>query len=102
MELFKFVFDVSNYPKGTGYDDPETVKYLLTAIQSYFNDRLILDRRVFLSDVLQRLGITPIAYTYCVGWENSGAGNGYIDFGIGEVFDTHNVELNFNCDGYIL
>lgn len=81
----------------------------LRSEQNWANDRLTLQGYVFLNDVYDRLGLPPTRAGQVVGWTNSGNGDGYVDFGIKDAeerhdvgYDTNAFDLEFNVDGDIL
>lgn len=94
--------------------DSEYNLMFLRAKQNYFNDKLKVDRRVFLNDVYKELGFPPTKAGQVVGWvydpENP-IGDNYIDFGIYDVYKPNtsafvngyerSIWLDFNVDGNI-
>lgn len=94
--------------------DPEMNLVFLKQMQSYWNDKLRIDGRVFLNDVYKSLGIPSTKAGQIVGWvydpENPNIDN-YIDFGIFDLYkpkarDFVNgyeavILLDFNVDGNV-
>lgn len=86
----------------------------LRAQQSFFNDKLRVEKRVFLNDVYKALGFPTTKAGQVVGWvydpERSDIDN-YIDFGIWDVHKAavrdfvngyeRSILLDFNVDGNI-
>ena len=78
--------------------------------EEYANHLLRTDGFVFLNDVYSLLGFERTAIGNQVGWvKNSDEGDNYIDFGLFEARNVHNINveemtivLDFNVDGYIL
>lgn len=86
----------------------------LRARQSYFNDKLKIDGRVFLNDVYKQLGFPTTKAGQVVGWvydPDNPVGDNYIDFGIYDVYKPNGCDLvngyersiwlDFNVDGNI-
>lgn len=114
------VSDLGNYSMYARYFGPENVNWdnnelfrdnFLAMEQRHANNMLIRDGRLFLSDVLKRLGFKPDKASQVVGWtydEINPQGDNYIDFGI---FKTKRANasgelevvyiLDFNCEGDI-
>ena len=93
--------------------DSDANLFFLRQLQSFFNDKLIVDGFVYLNDVYNELGYEKTKAGQVVGWiydkENNKRGDNYIDFGITEICtrdDGDVVEygylLDFNVDGDIL
>lgn len=80
----------------------ERILYWLKAVQTYFNYILEINGYVFLSEILEYLGLEVTAVSKVTGWTKDGDGDGFIDFGITQTGHPLCFELNFNCDGYIL
>lgn len=94
--------------------DAEFNKMFLRAQQSFFNDKLRVEKRVFLNDVYKALGFPTTKAGQVVGWvydpERSDIDN-YIDFGIWDVHKAavrdfvngyeRSILLDFNVDGNI-
>jgi hypothetical protein len=88
--------------------DPELNRIFVQCQQNYFNHRLIAYGHVFLNEVYDGLGIDRSRAGSVVGWLKEGDGDGYIDFGIFEAFNSRFVNgseqsilLDFNVDGII-
>lgn len=86
----------------------------LRAQQSYFNDKLKVEKRVFLNDVYKALGFPTSKAGQVVGWvydPNRSDIDNYIDFGINDVHKPavrdfmngyeRTILLDFNVDGNI-
>ncbi len=76
----------------------------LKAQERYFTQKLITHKRVFLSEVLDALGIyiqdeETFEFAHTHGW-TYGEGDNFVDFGLHECEDGDYC-LNFNCDGYM-
>jgi hypothetical protein len=92
---------------------PERNMMFLRSIEKFANDRLNAYGYLFLSDVLDDLGMPETESSRVCGWTKDGGGDGYVDFGIFENLQTSQaardfingyeptILLNFNCDGYI-
>ena len=94
--------------------DAEFNCMFLRAQQSFFNDKLRVEKRVFLNDVYKALGFPTTKAGQVVGWvydpERSDIDN-YIDFGIWDVHKAavrdfvngyeRSILLDFNVDGNI-
>lgn len=94
--------------------DAELNKMFLRAQMSFFNDKLKVEKRVFLNDVLKALGFPTTKAGQIVGWvydpENPDIDN-YIDFGINDIYRPavrdfingyeRSIMLDFNVDGNI-
>lgn len=106
---YAVIFDESN---PNWEKDPEYNKTFLIAQQNYWNDVLLIKKRVFLNDVLKSLGFEPTKAGQVVGWKydpECGMGDNYIDFGIFDVnrkpardfVNGHerSIILDFNVDG---
>jgi hypothetical protein len=88
--------------------DPEYNRIFVQCQQNYFNHRLRAYGHVFLNEVYDGLGIERSRAGSVVGWLLDGDGDGYIDFGIFEAFNSRFVNgseqsilLDFNVDGII-
>lgn len=95
--------------------DPEYNLNFLKKQCAFANDKLKTEKRLFLNDVYQMLGIPKTKAGYIVGWiydEENPVGDNYVDFGI---YDTNReavrnfvngyertILLDFNVDGNIL
>lgn len=101
--MYRFRYDGTDHPRlwPKGADDRRVLAYL-SHVQSYFNEVLIVNGYVFLSQVLMKLGLKVTSYALVTGWTLDGDGDGYIDFGITSAGYPMGFDLNFNCDGYIL
>lgn len=94
--------------------DADTNKFFLRAQQSFFNDKLKVEKRVFLNDVYKALGFPTTKAGQVVGWiydpDRDDIDN-YIDFGIWDVHKAsvrdfvngyeRSILLDFNVDGNI-
>ena len=75
--------------------------FYLTAQQRFANDLLRQRGHVFLSEVLDSIGIERTPASIVTGWMK-GDGDDEIDFGIGDMYDRHGyLLLDFNVDGTI-
>lgn len=104
---YTFLFDEStskNWQRQQSYNS-----MFLRSQQSYANDRLNGDGHVFLSEVLDSLGIDRTPASIVTGWVK-GNGDGYVDFGIlknavaADEFingEEKSIWLEFNVDGVI-
>jgi hypothetical protein len=88
--------------------DPELNRIYVQCQQNYFNNRLTAYGHVFLNEVYDSLGVERSRAGSVVGWLKEGDGDGYIDFGIFEAFNSRFVNgseqsilLDFNVDGVI-
>lgn len=94
--------------------DAEYNKAFLIAKQNYWNDVLVVNKRVFLNEVLKDLGFEPTRAGQVVGWRydpNNVTGDNYIDFGIWDINNRkasefvngleRSVILDFNVDGNV-
>ena len=91
-------------------DDPESNKFFLTLQQSTANDMLKARGHLFLNEVYDLLGMERSRAGAVVGWV-IGGGDGYVDFGLQDIFSEANrrfnngyepvVLLDFNVDGVI-
>lgn len=91
--------------------DAEYNKSFLIAKQNWWNDKLTVNKRVFLNEVLIDLGFEPTKAGQVVGWKKDGTGDGYIDFGIFNINNKNACEfvnglersiiLDFNVDGNV-
>jgi hypothetical protein len=94
-------------------DTTEYNHMFLKTQEQYFNDRLQAHGYVFLNEVYEALGFERTQAGQIVGWKakRTGGNDGYISFGIENVFDTNSrafvngiepvVFLDFNVDGVI-
>jgi hypothetical protein len=90
----------------------EDNKFFLLQQQNFANDKLKSQGYLFLNEVLDMLGIPRTKAGQAVGWIYNGDGDGYIDFGIYDMYHEANRKfvnglekstwLNFNVDGDIL
>lgn len=95
---------------------PEYNLMFLRSQQQYMNDRLRMKGHVFLNEVYDALGMSRSQVGQSVGWKfkengEGGDGDGFIDFGMYDIFDEsnrafvngleHTVLLDFNVDGPI-
>lgn len=94
--------------------DADINKMFLRAQQSFFNDKLKVEKRVFLNDVYKALGFPTTKAGQVVGWiydpDRDDIDN-YIDFGIWDVHKAavrdfvngyeRSIMLDFNVDGNI-
>ena len=91
---------------------PEYNHMFLKTQEQWFNDKLQANGYVFLNEVLEALGFERTQAGQSVGWKlNSRVGDGYISFGIENIFDSNSrafvnglepvVFLDFNVDGLI-
>ena len=101
--MYRFRYDGTDHSElwPNGADDRCVLAYL-SHVQSYFNEVLIVNRYVFLSEILMKLDLESPSYALVTGWTLDGGGDGYIDFGITSAGYPMGFDLNFNCDGYIL
>lgn len=92
--------------------DPEYNKLTLHRIQQTCNDMLHARGHLFLNEVYQELGLPHTRIGQMVGWISNGDGDGYVDFGIGDIKAVNarrefingyepSVILDFNVDGVI-
>lgn len=88
--------------------DAELNRLFIQCQQNYLNNRLLAYGHVFLNEAYDALGIPRSTAGAVVGWLKDGDGDGYIDFGIFEAFNTRFVNgteqsilLDFNVDGVI-
>ncbi|MET0786304.1 MAG: DUF6353 family protein [Paenisporosarcina sp.] len=88
--------------------DPELNRIFVQVQQNYANHRLNAYGHVFLNEVYDALGIDRSTPGAVVGWVKNGDGDGYIDFGIFEAFNSafvngweRSILLDFNVDGVI-
>ena len=108
---YAVVFDESN---PNWEKDAEYNKSFLIAQQNYWNDVLVVKKRVFLNEVLKELGFEPTKAGQVVGWRydpKNETGDNYIDFGILDVNNRRasefvnglerSVILDFNVDGNV-
>ncbi|MET0786534.1 MAG: DUF6353 family protein [Paenisporosarcina sp.] len=88
--------------------DPELNRIYVQCQQNYLNHRLNAYGHVFLNEAYDALGLERTKAGAVVGWLKNGEGDGYIDFGIFEAFNSRFVNglersilLDFNVDGVI-
>ena len=84
----------------------ETNRLKIRAVENYHNHLLQVRGHVFLNEVYKALGFDHSQLGQLVGWVLDGDGDGYVDFGIYEAYDTPNpyeprIWLDFNVDGII-
>lgn len=90
---------------------PEYNLMFLRQQQNYANDRLRSYGFVFLNEIYEWLGIPRTQAGQIVGWKLDNGGDGFIDFGIYDIFDESSrafvnglegaILLDFNVDGVI-
>lgn len=113
IEPYSFLFD-----ERSRYWDRNSELSLasLQCVEKYLTTKLRARGYLFLSDVLEELGLPATKFSRMVGWiyapySQNWKGDGYIDFGIGDrnnpgvrrfMNGEPNIWLNFNCDGYIM
>lgn len=92
--------------------DAEYNKMFLLQTQNYANEKLKAEGRLFLNDVYEMLGFDKTKAGQVVGWVyNNPNGDGYVDFGIFDLYDEQkrlfvnglerSILLDFNVDGNI-
>lgn len=87
--------------------DREANLMFLRYMQNYFNELLKCRKKVYLSEVYERLGFTVTDASRMVGWryaEDNVMGDNYIDLGLPTEFyddDDCDIQLDFNVDGII-
>lgn len=88
--------------------DSELNRMFLTIQQSYINLQLNSRGHVFLNEVYDIIGLERSRAGAIVGWLRDGDGDGFIDFGMFEAYNSrfiNNMErsviLDFNVDGVI-
>lgn len=101
------VFDDSN-PNFTGHPDMDIM--FLKQTQNWASEVLQARGYIFLNEVYKELGFPPSEAGQFVGWVK-GLGDGYVDFGIMDIYKksnrdfinghTQTVLLTFNHDNYI-
>lgn len=86
--------------------DSELNRIFIECQLNYFNHRLQTHGHVFLNEVYDHLGFERTREGSVVGWLRDGKGDGYVDFGIFEAYNTRfltgserAVWLDFNVDG---
>lgn len=84
----------------------ETNRMKIRAVENYHNHLLNARGHVFLNEVYKALGFEHSQLGSIVGWVLDGEGDGYIDFGLYEAYDTPNAHepriwLDFNVDGIV-
>lgn len=89
-------------------NDSEMNQFFITVQQNYFNHQLNARGHVFLNEVYDHLGFERTKEGAIVGWVRNGEGDGYIDFGMHEAYNTEfltgrepSVWLDFNVDGVV-
>lgn len=92
--------------------DAEANKFFLLRQQNYANEKLNTKGYMFLNEVLDMVGIPRCRAGQHVGWMLNGDGDGYIDFGIFNIYSEANrnfvngleksIWLDFNVDGDII
>lgn len=100
---FTFIFDRNN-PNWD--DESDYSRMFLHAQETFANDKLHADGHLTLNDVLRSLGFKDTKAGMVLGWiddKNNEDGDGYVDFGIKEIYRNGVIEfiLNFNVDGNI-
>lgn len=109
LGTYTFCFDET----ASGWQrDAEANKFFLLQQQDYANEKLKARGYMFLNEVLDMLGIQRTRAGQTVGWMLNGDGDGYIDFGIFNIYSEANrkfvngleksIWLDFNVDGDIL
>ena len=88
--------------------DAERNRVFIQVQQNFFNHRLIAYGHVFLNEVYDHLGLERSRAGSVVGWLKDGDGDGYIDFGLFEAYNSkfvnateQSILLDFNVDGVI-
>lgn len=94
--------------------DGEYNRAFLLNTQNYFNDKLRIEKVVFLNDVYKALGFMPTRAGQLVGWvydEENPIGDNFVDFGIFDLHDEQkrnfvngyekSIWLDFNVDGVV-
>lgn len=102
------VFDDNN-SNWTGHSDMDLV--FLKHVENWANEVLKARGFIFLNEVYNELGFGPCEAGQFVGWVRDHNGDGYVDFGIMDIYRKSNrdfingysqhVLLTFNVDGYI-
>lgn len=90
---------------------PELNMTFLRCQQNYANDKLRINKVLFLNEVYDMLGLTRTQAGAVVGWAVTGDGDNYVDFGIynGDDWehrrfvngDEHSILLDFNVNGVV-
>lgn len=101
--------DSGNIVRNPNWEDNNDYNLLfLNGIQNFANDKLKVNKRLFLNEVYEMLGLPKTKEGQIVGWiydENGSDGNGYVDFSIDEDSIIYNEDgsilLDFNVDGNI-
>lgn len=98
--------------KGLFWDqNPYQNREFLENIKEMADAELKRKGYLFLSDVLESLGMRPTPASRVVGWVYGGDGDNFVDFGFEEAFTQayildsdlcKDIRLCFNCDGNIL
>jgi hypothetical protein len=88
--------------------DSELNRMFIQCQQNFLNNRLLAYGHVFLNEAYDALGVPRSSAGAVVGWLKDSDGDGYIDFGIFEAFNSRFVNgteqsilLDFNVDGVI-
>jgi hypothetical protein len=91
---------------------PEYNKFFLKNQETWANERLRAYGYLFLNEVYQALGMERSQSGQVVGWRLDGNGDGFVSFGIENIWDENNrafvngiepvVLLDFNVDGPII
>lgn len=106
------IFDECNSPT-VWENDAKTNLTTLIMMQSVANQKLAADKYLFLNDVYKMLGMEGTVAGQSVGWiYDEERGDGYVDFGIAEIYRQavqdfafeyeSSIILDFNVDGPIL
>lgn len=95
-------------------DNADFNKMFLRQVENYMNDKLRVNKRVFLNEVYKELGFEPTKAGQVVGWKydpDSPKSDNYIDFGIYDVTKEgcsrflneceSAIVLDFNVDGNV-
>lgn len=95
-------------------DNADYNKMFLRQVENYMNDKLRVNKRVFLNEVYKELGFEPTKAGQVVGWKldpNNPKSDNYIDFGIYDVTKEgcsrflneceSAIILDFNVDGNV-
>lgn len=101
--------DSGNVVRNPNWEDNNDYNLLfLNGIQNFLNNKLVVNKRVFLNEAYEALGLPKTKEGQIVGWiydETNQVGDGYIDFCIDEESIMYNEDgailLDFNVDGDI-
>lgn len=101
--------DSGNIVRNPNWEDNNDYNLLfLNGIQNFANDKLKVNKRLFLNEVYEMLGLPKTKEGQIVGWiydENGSDGNSYVDFSIDEDSIIYNEDgsilLDFNVYGNI-